>query len=32
MAAPKDDKHVKYAHYAAHCLYLALLVSSDCGD
>jgi hypothetical protein len=22
MAAPKDDKHAKYAHYAAHCLYL----------
>jgi len=22
MAASKDNKHVKYAHYAAHCLYL----------
>ncbi len=22
MAAPKDDKHKRYARYAAHCLHL----------
>jgi len=27
MAAPEDDKHKKYAHYAAHCLYLVTTAS-----